>query len=150
LNRLPNSRPQTQAISRAPRAPANPATPTPQPASPVLPKHRNRRILYGSAGLTPFVCNKPALQNRTACPAFAAPLTARSDIHRPRQSPKPAFPPFAGLLTMCPRQAASVCRMIQPRRVVPVPLGAFPALTGTPAQLAGPLPHTPAEVRTAL
>jgi L-ascorbate metabolism protein UlaG (beta-lactamase superfamily) len=47
-----------------------------------------------------------------------------------------AFLPIGDLFTMGPRQAALACGMLRPQRVVPMHFGTFPALTGTPEQLA--------------
>ncbi|HKW97799.1 MAG TPA: metal-dependent hydrolase [Bryobacteraceae bacterium] len=50
--------------------------------------------------------------------------------------PELAFLPIGDLFTMSPREAAAACRMLRPKKVVPMHFGTFPALTGTPAQLA--------------
>jgi len=50
--------------------------------------------------------------------------------------PELAFMPIGDLFTMGPRQAALACGMLRPQRVVPMHWGTFPALTGTPEQLA--------------
>jgi len=61
-------------------------------------------------------------------------------------TPELAFLPIGDLFTMGPQQAALACEMIQPKRVVPMHYGTFPALTGTPAQLADLLIDTATEV----
>ncbi len=50
--------------------------------------------------------------------------------------PELAFLPIGDLFTMSPREAALACRMLKAKKVVPMHFGTFPALTGTPAQLA--------------
>jgi L-ascorbate metabolism protein UlaG (beta-lactamase superfamily) len=50
--------------------------------------------------------------------------------------PELAFLPIGDLFTMSPREAAAACRMLKVKRVVPMHFGTFPALTGTPQQLA--------------
>ena len=50
--------------------------------------------------------------------------------------PELAFLPIGDLFTMGPKQAALACGMLRPQRVVPMHFGTFPALTGTPEQLA--------------
>ncbi len=44
--------------------------------------------------------------------------------------------PIGGLYTMDPLQAAHACRLMNARKVIPMHYGTFPALTGTPEQLA--------------
>ena len=39
------------------------------------------------------------------------------------------------LYTMSPYEAALACRLLQPKKVIPMHFGTFPALTGTPEQL---------------
>lgn len=50
--------------------------------------------------------------------------------------PELAFLPIGDVFTMDPEQAARACRFLGVRRVVPIHWGTFPALTGTPDQLA--------------
>lgn len=50
--------------------------------------------------------------------------------------PELAFLPIGDLFTMSPREAASACRMLKVKKVIPMHFGTFPALTGTPRQLA--------------
>jgi L-ascorbate metabolism protein UlaG (beta-lactamase superfamily) len=59
-----------------------------------------------------------------------------------------AFLPIGDLFTMGPRQAALACGMLRPQRVVPMHFGTFPALTGTPDQLAELLRDKGTEVWT--
>ena len=50
--------------------------------------------------------------------------------------PDLAFLPIGDLYTMSPREAAVACKLLRPAKVIPMHFGTFPALTGTPAQLA--------------
>ncbi len=50
--------------------------------------------------------------------------------------PELAFLPIGDLFTMDPRQAALACRLLKPRKVIPMHFGTFPPLTGRPSQLA--------------
>jgi L-ascorbate metabolism protein UlaG (beta-lactamase superfamily) len=59
-----------------------------------------------------------------------------------------AFLPIGDLFTMGPKQAALACAMLRPQRLVPMHFGTFPALTGTPEQLAELLKDKGTEVWT--
>lgn len=50
--------------------------------------------------------------------------------------PEIAFLPIGDLFTMSPREAAKACSLLKVKRIIPMHFGTFPALTGTPAQLA--------------
>jgi L-ascorbate metabolism protein UlaG (beta-lactamase superfamily) len=50
--------------------------------------------------------------------------------------PDLAFLPIGDLYTMGPREAALACRLLQPKQVIPMHFGTFPALTGRPEELA--------------
>lgn len=50
--------------------------------------------------------------------------------------PQLAVLPIGGLYTMGPAEAALACRLLKPARVIPTHFGTFPALSGTPEQLA--------------
>ena len=50
--------------------------------------------------------------------------------------PELVFLPIGDLFTMSPREAAVACRMLKVKKVIPMHFGTFPALTGTPQQLA--------------
>ncbi len=52
-------------------------------------------------------------------------------------APELAFLPIGDLYTMGPREAAVACRLLRPKRVIPMHFGTFPSLTGRPEQLAG-------------
>jgi len=57
--------------------------------------------------------------------------------------PELAFLPIGGLYTMDPREAALACRMLAPKKVIPMHWGTFPALTGRPEHLAEHLRDLP-------
>jgi L-ascorbate metabolism protein UlaG (beta-lactamase superfamily) len=50
--------------------------------------------------------------------------------------PDLAFLPIGDFYTMGPREAALACRMLNAKKVIPMHFGTFPALTGTPDDLA--------------
>jgi L-ascorbate metabolism protein UlaG (beta-lactamase superfamily) len=50
--------------------------------------------------------------------------------------PDLAFLPIGDLYTMGPREAALACRLLKPKKMIPMHFGTFPALTGTPEQVA--------------
>jgi len=50
--------------------------------------------------------------------------------------PELVFLPIGDLYTMSPREAALACRLLQPKKIVPMHFGTFPPLTGRPEQLA--------------
>ena len=50
--------------------------------------------------------------------------------------PELAFLPIGDFYTMSPREAALACRLLTPRKVIPMHFGTFPALTGAPDPLA--------------
>ncbi len=54
---------------------------------------------------------------------------------RELHQPELAMLPIGDLFTMDPREAALACRYLQPKQVIPIHWGTFPALTGTPDQL---------------
>lgn len=58
------------------------------------------------------------------------------------QSYKPhvALLPIGDLYTMNPRDAAKACVWLNPKQIIPMHYGTFPALTGTPAELKKYLP----------
>jgi L-ascorbate metabolism protein UlaG (beta-lactamase superfamily) len=50
--------------------------------------------------------------------------------------PELAFLPIGDLFTMGPREAAAACRLLKPKKVVPMHFGTFPPLAGRPERLA--------------
>jgi L-ascorbate metabolism protein UlaG (beta-lactamase superfamily) len=50
--------------------------------------------------------------------------------------PDLSFIPIGDLYTMGPREAALACRLLKSKKVIPMHFGTFPALTGTPEELA--------------
>ncbi|MCS6953618.1 MAG: metal-dependent hydrolase [Bryobacterales bacterium] len=58
-------------------------------------------------------------------------------------SPELAFLPIGDLYTMSPREAALACRLLRPKKVIPMHFGTFPPLTGRPEQLAEQLKELP-------
>jgi L-ascorbate metabolism protein UlaG (beta-lactamase superfamily) len=68
---------------------------------------------------------------------FAGDTNVFSDMELIRQlyHPELAFLPIGDLYTMSPYEAALACRLLQPKKVIPMHFGTFPALTGTPEQL---------------
>ena len=57
--------------------------------------------------------------------------------------PDLAFLPIGDFYTMGPREAALACRMLKPKKVIPMHFGTFPALTGTPQEVAALLKDFP-------
>ena len=64
------------------------------------------------------------------------------DLYRPEL----AFLPIGDLFTMGPRQAELACRMLKPRKVIPMHYGTFPPLIGRPEQLADRIKDMDCEV----
>lgn len=56
-------------------------------------------------------------------------------IIRELYAPEIALLPIGDHFTMGPREAAYACKLLQPKTVIPMHFGTFPALTGTPAEL---------------
>lgn len=50
-------------------------------------------------------------------------------------APELVFLPIGGFYTMDPRAAAVACRLLAPKRVIPMHYGTFPPLKGTPEEL---------------
>ena len=49
--------------------------------------------------------------------------------------PELAFLPIGDLFTMSPREAAVACKLLRPKKVIPMHFGTFPPLTGRPDDL---------------
>lgn len=76
---------------------------------------------------------------------FAGDTAVFSDMRLIHDLYKPelAFLPIGDLYTMDPLQAAAACRMLRPKRVIPMHYGTFPVLSGTPAELAALIADLP-------
>jgi L-ascorbate metabolism protein UlaG (beta-lactamase superfamily) len=72
------------------------------------------------------------------CLYFSGDTNVFSDMALIEQLYKPelAFLPIGGLYTMSPYEAAMALKLLQVKKMVPMHWGTFPALTGTPAELA--------------
>jgi L-ascorbate metabolism protein UlaG (beta-lactamase superfamily) len=79
---------------------------------------------------------------------FAGDTNVFSDMDLIRQlySPELVFLPIGDLFTMSPREAALAVKLLQPKKVVPMHFGTFPALTGRPDDLRSLVQGTGAEV----
>ncbi|MGD0498968.1 MAG: metal-dependent hydrolase [Bryobacteraceae bacterium] len=68
---------------------------------------------------------------------FAGDTNVFSDMHLIEQlyHPELAFLPIGDLFTMGPKEAAMACKLLKPRRIVPMHFGTFPLLTGRPGEL---------------
>jgi L-ascorbate metabolism protein UlaG (beta-lactamase superfamily) len=77
---------------------------------------------------------------------FAGDTSVFSDMQLIEQlyHPELAFLPIGGLYTMGPREAALACRLLKPKRVVPMHFGTFPPLAGRPDELAELIRDQPA------
>jgi len=69
---------------------------------------------------------------------FAGDTAAFSDMQLIEKLYRPdlAFLPIGDFYTMGPQQAALACRMLNAKEVIPMHFGTFPALSGTPDELA--------------
>jgi L-ascorbate metabolism protein UlaG (beta-lactamase superfamily) len=76
---------------------------------------------------------------------FAGDTNVFSDMQLIEQLYRPelAFLPIGDLFTMGPREAAAACRLLKPKKVIPMHFGTFPPLTGTPERLAELLKDMP-------
>jgi len=68
---------------------------------------------------------------------FAGDTNVFSDMQLIEQlyHPELAFLPIGDLFTMSPREAAAACKLIRPKKVIPMHFGTFPPLTGRPGDL---------------
>ena len=60
--------------------------------------------------------------------------------------PELAFLPIGDHYTMGPREASVACRLLKPKKVIPMHYGTFPILTGTPKALADLIKDSGTEV----
>ncbi|MFB3776785.1 MAG: metal-dependent hydrolase [Bryobacteraceae bacterium] len=69
---------------------------------------------------------------------FAGDTNVFSDMQLIQQlyAPELVFLPVGDLFTMSPWEAAAACRLLKPKKVIPMHFGTFPPLTGTPERLA--------------
>jgi L-ascorbate metabolism protein UlaG (beta-lactamase superfamily) len=76
---------------------------------------------------------------------FAGDTGVFSDMQLIQQlyHPELAILPIGDLFTMGPREAAAACRLLRPKKVIPMHFGTFPPLTGAPERLAELLKDTP-------
>jgi L-ascorbate metabolism protein UlaG (beta-lactamase superfamily) len=81
---------------------------------------------------------------------FSGDTTVFGDMQLIEQLYKPelAILPIGDHYTMGPREAALACRMLKPRRVIPVHFGTFPVLTGAPDKLRDEIKDLKTEVWT--
>jgi L-ascorbate metabolism protein UlaG (beta-lactamase superfamily) len=68
---------------------------------------------------------------------FAGDTNVFSDMALIRElyQPELVFLPIGDLYTMSPREAALACKLLQPKKVIPMHFGTFPPLTGRPQTL---------------
>ncbi len=69
---------------------------------------------------------------------FAGDTNVFSDMDLIRQlyAPELVFLPIGDFYTMSPREAELACRLLKPRKVIPMHFGTFPPLIGRPSELA--------------
>lgn len=79
---------------------------------------------------------------------FAGDTNVFSDMQLIAQlyQPELVFLPIGDLYTMSPREAAMACRLLRPKKVIPMHFGTFPPLTGRPQDLQTLLAGTGTEV----
>jgi L-ascorbate metabolism protein UlaG (beta-lactamase superfamily) len=91
------------------------------------------KIIYGgeAAGYVLTLADKRAIY-------FAGDTNVFSDMALIEQLYRPelAFLPIGDLYTMSPHEAAAACRLLKPKKVIPMHFGTFPPLTGRPDELA--------------
>jgi L-ascorbate metabolism protein UlaG (beta-lactamase superfamily) len=81
---------------------------------------------------------------------FAGDTTVFSDmaLYAEMYQPEIAFLPIGDHFTMGPHEAAHSARLLKVKKVIPMHFGTFPALTGTPEELASKLKKDGIEVWT--
>jgi L-ascorbate metabolism protein UlaG (beta-lactamase superfamily) len=90
------------------------------------------KIIYGGEAAG-YVVRLPD----SRCFYFAGDTNVFTDMELIEELYRPelAFLPIGDLFTMSPREAALACRLLRPRKVIPMHFGTFPALTGRPEHL---------------
>ena len=101
------------------------------------------KIIYGGEA-SGYVLRLP--DGRAAY--FAGDTNVFTDMQLIEQlyAPEVAFLPIGDLFTMSPKEAAVACRLLKPKRVVPMHFGTFPPLTGRPEHLCELLKGSDTEV----
>ncbi len=91
------------------------------------------QIIYGGEAAG-YILRFP--DNR--CLYFAGDTNVFTDMELIRELYRPelAFLPIGDLFTMSPHEASMAAKLLNVKRIVPMHFGTFPALTGTPEQLA--------------
>jgi L-ascorbate metabolism protein UlaG (beta-lactamase superfamily) len=79
---------------------------------------------------------------------FAGDTNVFSDMQIIEQLYRPelVFLPIGDLFTMSPREAAAACRLLKPKKVIPMHFGTFPPLTGRPDELRKALAPTNTQI----
>lgn len=92
------------------------------------------QIIYGGEACG-YVLRLPG--NR--CIYFAGDTNVFTDMELIRELYRPelAFLPIGDLFTMSPHEASMAAKLLSVKKIIPIHFGTFPALTGTPDQLAG-------------
>ena len=97
-----------------------------------------------AAGFVLTVTDGPVLYHSGDTTVFSDMKLIR-ELYRPEI----AMLPIGGFYTMGPREAALAAQFIEPKAILPIHFGTFPALTGTPDELAGFLKGTIEVIRIA-
>ena len=90
------------------------------------------KILYGGEAAG-YVLRLPD----DRCLYFSGDTNVFADMELIRElyQPELVFLPIGDLFTMSPREAALACRLLRPRKMIPMHFGTFPPLTGRPEQV---------------
>ena len=84
-----------------------------------------------AAGVVLTVADGPVLYHAGDTSVFGD-----MELIRELYAPDVAMLPIGDHYTMGPKEAALAARLLQPRLILPIHWGTFPALTGTPQELA--------------
>lgn len=87
-----------------------------------------------AAGFVLSIGNGPVLYHAGDTNVFGD-MKLIAELYRPEV----AMLPIGGFYTMGPREAAVAARLLEPKIILPIHFGTFPALTGTPKELADQL-----------